>query len=323
MKLFLREHVPLFILYFIQMGTTILIFWLDGYRNVFTSLYVVFFSLFLLLSYLVYRYLSHRSLYKRFTMPVTSIDHLLMESQSAPLTQSLEQLLEELRQKYKQEIYTYKDKLDQHIQFIHQWVHQMKTPLSVIDLILQEQNHIQVSPILYELDRLKKGLELVLYTARLDTFERDFYVESLSLVQIVRLVTSDLKRLFIRRQLFPEISIDPNLSITSDEKWLSFAIMQITTNAIRYTQTQGSKVIFQAKKDGHNTVLEVMDSGVGIPKSDLPRVFDPHFTGENGRTFQESTGMGLYLVKEICQKLGHQVEIKSTVHHGTTVRILF
>jgi two-component system, OmpR family, sensor histidine kinase YxdK len=70
-------------------------------------------------------------------------------------------------------------------------------------------------------------------------------------------------------------------------------------------------------------VLEIEDEGVGIPKSDLPRVFDPYFTGENGRIFQESTGMGLFLVKQICDNLGHQVEIESTVNKGTTIRIIF
>ncbi|SHE87902.1 Signal transduction histidine kinase [Seinonella peptonophila] len=322
MKLFFREHIPLFLLNLMQLIITILIFWLDGYKNASTILYASFINFFLLTTYLVYQFLSHRSLYMRLTKPVTTLDHFQVSAQSAPLTQSFEHLLGILRQRYKKEIYTYKDKLDQHVQFIHQWVHQMKTPLSVIDLILQEQNQSQVSPILYELDRLNKGLELVLYTARLDTFDRDFYVETLSLLHVVRSVTSDLKRLFIRKQLYPEIVIDPNLTITSDEKWLSFLLTQITTNAIRYTQKKGSKIIFQGKKDGNQIILEVIDSGIGIVKSDLPRVFDPHFTGENGRIFQESTGMGLYLVKQICQKLGHQIEIESMVNQGTTVRIL-
>lgn len=323
MKLFIRDHLPLSFVYMAQLAVTMLVFWLDGHDRLSTMLYASFLSTCLYIGYLLFRYATNRSFYKRLSTSLASLDDWQIERQSAPLPESLDRLQKEQVRHFKQELHNYKHKLDHHIQFINQWVHQMKTPLSVIHLMIHDRDDSLSEAIDAELDRIRKGLDMVLYSARLDTFERDFYVEALDLYTLVRAVMSNQKRLFIRNRVYPEIAIEPSLTITSDEKWLSFVLTQITTNAVRYTVKQGEKIVFRGSRTGERTVLEVTDHGVGIPPSDLPRVFDPYFTGENGRNFQESTGMGLYLVKQICEKLGHHVEIESTVSQGTTVRILF
>ncbi|WP_028776887.1 sensor histidine kinase [Shimazuella kribbensis] len=323
MKLFLREQISLFVLNVLQLGFMILLLWMDGFHELTKLAYPIFFYFFLLFLYLCYRYLTNRTFYQRLSTNVHSVDAIEMKVQLAPLSQSLGKLLKNQSELYRKELQSYKDQIDQHIQFMNQWVHQMKTPLAVIDLILQNHQNKEGNAISYELDRLKKGLEMVLYTSRLSTFDRDFFVEKLNLESIVRTVTSDLKRFFIQKKLYPQFQSDNSLTVTSDEKWLSFVVMQIAINAVRYSPKEDSKIIFRIHHRENRTVLEVIDTGVGIPASDLPRVFDAHFTGQNGRNFHESTGMGLFLVKQICQKLNHQVEIESTVSKGTTVRILF
>lgn len=323
MRLFFREQLALILFYFLQLVVITSIYWLDGYRHLSISLYAAFLSTCLLIGYLFFRYITNRSFYQRMEKQLTSMEDFTSNVQQSPLAEGLQQLLKSQFRHYKTDIHNYKYKLEGHIQFINQWVHQMKTPLSVIHLIVQDEDDPRSSAIRDELDRLKKGLDMVLYTARLDTFERDFYVETLNLQTVVRSVTSSQKRLFIRKRVFPVIEIDGGLRVASDEKWLSFAITQLMTNALRYTVEANRKIYFHGYKRGINTVLEIRDEGVGIPPSDLPRVFDPYFTGENGRNFQESTGMGLHLVKQICEKLGHHIEIESIVNQGTTVRIMF
>ncbi|KOP79657.1 sensor histidine kinase [Cytobacillus solani] len=325
MKLFFREQMPLLLIYVMQLFLILLVYWLDGYRNMAVSVYAAVLSLCLLTGYLIYRYIRNKGFYQRLEKTLTSIDELVNEPQGAgsPLTEGLQQLLKNQYSQYKKDLHTYKHRLEDHIQFINQWVHQMKTPISVIHLMIQEEDDPRFKAIADEIDRLKKGLEMVLYIARLETFERDFYVETLYLESIVRSVTSNQKRLFIRKRIFPSIQIDVHSTIVSDEKWLSFVITQLITNAIRYTVEENRKVYFREYSRGKNRILEIQDEGVGIPSSDILRVFDPYFTGENGRNFQESTGMGLYLAKQICEKLGHQIEIESKVNHGTTVRIIF
>jgi two-component system, OmpR family, sensor histidine kinase YxdK len=323
LKLFLREQIPLIIVYITQLVLILFIFWLDGYQNYSICLYAAILSSCLLIGYLFFRYLTHRNFYLRLDEPHTPLDEFIEEGSGAPLAASLHGLLKSQYRQYQNELHHYQHKLKAHVQFINQWVHQMKTPLSVMHLMIQDEDEPRFTAIGDELDRMKKGLDMVLYTARLDEFEHDFYVEILPLEKVVRSVTSNQKRLFIRNRVFPSIHIEEGLNIASDEKWLSFVLTQIVTNAVRYTPDHNQKLFLNGFKRGAHVVLEIQDQGVGIPESDLSRVFDPYFTGENGRKFQESTGMGLYLVKQICDKLGHRVEIESTINKGTAVRIIF
>lgn len=324
MRLFLREQTPLIVVYLSQLLIITLVYRLGGGSTVEVSLYAMLLSTCLLLAYLAFRYISNRSFYERLQTQPDSLDEAGGPAQSSPLADSLRNLLTRQFRLYQNDLHSYRHKLEEHIHFINQWVHGMKTPLSVIHLIIQDKDGPPFTAIGDELDRLKKGLDTVLYTARLDTFEHDFYVEQLELAAVVRSVTSEQKRLFIRKRVFPAIIIDSGVTITSDEKWLGFVLTQLITNALRYTVEEGRLVHFHGYTEEQGRVtLEVRDEGVGIPPGDLPRVFDPYFTGVNGRTFQESTGMGLYLVKQICGKLGHEVEISSEVGKGTAVRIIF
>lgn len=326
MKLFLQEQRPLIMVYIAQLMLITLIYRLDGYRNLTVSLYAGIISLLLLLGYLAFRFIANRSFYKRLEQPLPGeslTGESSAESSHTPLAEALHQLLKTQFRHYTTDLHNYKHKIEGHLQFINQWAHQMKTPISVIHLILQDDDDPRFAAIGDELDRLKKGLDLVLYTARLDTFEHDFHVENLPLQRIVRHVTSEQKRLFIRRRIYPSIRIDSGLTVATDEKWLSFVLTQLLTNAVRYTLKEQGTLFFNGYTRENQVVLEIRDEGIGIPPSDLPRVFDPYFTGENGRRFQESTGMGLFLVKQICDKLGHAFEIESKVDEGTTVRIIF
>lgn len=324
MKLFIREQSPLIIVYLAQLIMITLVYRLDGGSGVTVSLYAALLSTILLLGYLAYRYLTNRTFYERLMTVPASLEESGGPAQNTPLAGSLRMLLAQQFRLYQNDLHNYRHKLEEHIHFINQWVHGMKTPLSVIHLMIQDKDGPPFTAIGDELDRLKKGLETVLYTARLDTFEHDFYVERLELSAVVRSVTSEQKRLFIRKRVFPVISVESGISVTSDEKWLSFVITQLITNALRYTVEEGKFVHFHGYlQEQGRAVLEVRDEGVGIPPGDLPRVFDPYFTGVNGRSFQESTGMGLYLVKQICGKLEHEVEITSEVGKGTAVRIIF
>lgn len=323
MKLFLREQRPLIIIYVVQLTVVTFVYWLDGYRNTAVSLYAVLLSSCLLAGYLLFRYMTHRSFYRRLEQPAASIGDFTDVKPVSPLSEGLHRLLKSQYRHYLSELNEQTEKIESHIHFINQWVHQMKTPISVIHLMIQQESNPRSVAIADELDRLRKGLDIVLYTARLDRFEHDIHVETLELEAVVRRVTSAQKRLFIRGKVFPVIDLEPQLSVVSDEKWLDFVLAQLITNAVRYTTKENGKLYFRADQVDGRTILEIEDEGIGIPDSDLPRVFDAYFTGENGRKFQESTGMGMYLVKEICHKLGHEIELESVEGKGTAVRILF
>jgi two-component system, OmpR family, sensor histidine kinase YxdK len=323
MRLFLRDQRSFILVYWLQLALITLVYWLDGYRHAEISVYAALLSTCILVVFLIVRYWTNRSFYRLLEQVPDSLRAFAEVKPGSPLADSLQRLLKAQYRLYLQEIGEQQSKIDGHRHFMNQWVHQMKTPLSVIHLMVQHEDDARSVAIGDELDRLRKGLEMVLYAARLDTFEHDFVVETLDLGTLVRSVASAQKRLFIRRKVFPVIEIPEGLTVASDEKWLSFVFTQLITNAVKYTVKERANLHFRGYARGRETVLELEDEGVGIPASDLPRVFDAYFTGDNGRSFPESTGMGLYLVKEICSKLGHRLELESQEGAGTTVRIVF
>lgn len=328
MKLFWREQVLLIFIYLIQIAITALVYWLDGFRSVNTAIYAALLSGSILALYLTYRYLANRSFYRRLSQPSASFDDFKTGSsasgaQHTPLADALQELQRHQYRAYQSELLHYQHKNEEHTQFINQWVHQMKTPIAVMHLLIQEEDDNRSSAIGDELERLRKGLETVLYTSRLERFEHDLHVESLSLEELVRRAVSSQKRLFIRSSVFPEIAVDRKIRIVSDEKWLSFVLVQVMTNAVRYSAGKGRNIHFDGYEKEGKAVLVIRDEGIGIPNSDLPKVFDAYFTGENGRKYEESTGMGLYLVRQICEKLNHRAELESVVGEGTTVTITF
>ena len=322
-KLFIRDHIPLICFTIIQLLAIFLVYWFDGHNHITTALYAMFLGVFFMGSYLVFRYFTHRSFYERLANPLQSLDESVQKSDFAALSIALQDLLDGQYRHYQNQLQLQERKNNDHLTFMNQWIHQMKTPLSVIELITQDEVDSRFESINEETDRLKKGLEMALYVARLEAFTQDFYVERVQLHQIVNDSVHEHKRFFIRNFVYPELEIDKGITVESDAKWLQFLIGQIISNAIKYSSGSREKIKVKACKEGNTVVLEIIDSGVGIPKQDLPRVFKPFFTGENGRDFKESTGMGLYLVYEITKQLGHSVEIDSKVGKGTVVRIKF
>jgi two-component system, OmpR family, sensor histidine kinase YxdK len=322
MRLFMREHLPLIGIQLLQFTLVILIFWLDGYRNLPTALYSLFIGMVGLTGYLLYRYFSHRGYYRRLSAPLETMEAVIQNSCNTPIGVSLDRLLKEQYRHYHSRLQTFEQKRSEHQTFINQWVHQMKTPLSIIQLTVQDHDGPAFDSIREEADRIEKGLETVLYTARLETFEHDFRVEPVRLKQMADMAVHENKRMFIRHYVYPEVIVDEALTVESDAKWLLFAINQLIINAVKYSLKNG-KVTVSAYIEVEEAILVIRDRGVGIPAHDLKRVFQPFYTGDNGRAYRESTGMGLYLVQEICQKLGHRVEIRSMPGEGTEVRLIF
>lgn len=322
MRLFVREHLPLIGIQILQFAVVILVYWLDGYRNWPTALYAAFLGMVGLAGYLSYRWFSHLDYYRRLSEPLESLEASIQSRGRTPASEALDRLLSEQFRLYQGRLQAYEQKRNEHHTFMNQWVHQMKTPLSVIQLTVQDRDEPDYASIREEADRLEKGLETVLYAARLESFKHDFRVEPVSLKQIADTAVHENKRLFIRHAVYPEVRIAGEMAVQSDAKWLLFALQQLVVNAIKYSPENG-KVAITAYPAGQDAVLEVRDRGIGIPLCDQRRVFEPFYTGENGRRFRESTGMGLYLVREICRKLGHEVELESREGEGTVVRLVF
>lgn len=323
MRLFIRAHALLIAVQFIQFSAILGIYWLDGYRHIKPALYGSFLGVFFLAMYLVYHYISNRFFYDRLSRPAKSLEDSLQKAELSPVSEALRELLKSHYRQYANELKTMDRQQGDHLTFMNQWVHQMKTPLSVIELTAQQMDDPESSSIREETERMREGLNTVLYMARLRTFEQDFSIKSIRLSSVIEEVISENKRLFIRNRVYPKADLQRHIAAESDEKWLFFILQQLVQNAVKYSAGKGSEVQLSLFSRSGEAIIEIMDFGVGIPKTDIRRVFDPFFTGENGRHFRESTGMGLHISKEAASRLGHQLEIESEPGKGTTVRIRF
>jgi OmpR family two-component system sensor histidine kinase YxdK len=275
------------------------------------------------------RFGQQRDAYRFLSSNLHHLDMSIPSLSGSPLLLAFKKLLHAQYRHYAQEIQTLHKKMDDTSLFMNQWVHQMKTPVSVMDLLLQNfdiQNQFDrdfVNSMREELERLQDGLELALYSERVKRFSHDFHVKRLSLKTMVHHVIYHYKRALIRNRIHPIVEIPETIFVETDQKWFQFALSQIVTNAIKYSKDVSNQIVLSAVQRENEVFLSVQDFGVGIPKQDIGRIFEPFFTGMNGRRFRESTGMGLYLVKQIVDHLGHGIAISSEEGKGTTVTITF
>ncbi|MEO2207326.1 sensor histidine kinase [Paenibacillus pabuli] len=322
MKLFLKDQLPLVGFYLLQMLLVSSVYWLSGETRPFRIvLYGTLISTVIFIVYLIVRYTQLHHVYRALQEPKQLIMEPFQPLGNAPVAQAVKGLLHEQERKRQQEMGKLRTRNEQQVVFMNRWVHQMKTPLSIIQLTLEDVEDQTASSIQDELDKMRKGLEMVLHSSRLEQFEGDFRVERLSLGEVIRGSIAENRRLFIRKGITPDIRIEEELHIYSDAKWLRFMFTQILTNAVNYSDSRsGKKVMMTAYVQGERTVLDIQDEGIGISAEDIHRVFNPYYTGERGRQYHESTGMGLYLVREISARLGNRVELFSKLDEGTLVR---
>jgi signal transduction histidine kinase len=215
---------------------------------------------------------------------------------------------------------------------LSQWIHNMKTPISVIGLILQkvkiekllDENYIK--DIEEENSKLNNGLEQILNLMRVEEFFRDYEPGVVNVIADLRELINNRKNQFIYNNVFPKLNISKEQCIViTDSKWNRFMLDQIISNAIKYSHSNGVKkyVTFTVKKSDTKTMLEIEDEGVGIPEYDLKRIFEPFFTGDNGRKYRDSSGIGLYISSLIADKLGHEINVESQIGQGTKVTITY
>ena len=195
------------------------------------------------------------------------------------------------------------------------WAHQIKTPIAAMALQLNQEDSALGRGLRAELMRVEQYVEMVLAYLRLDSESTDYVIREYDLDGIVRQAVKRFAGEFIARHL--TLNYQPlNARVVTDEKWLLFVVEQVISNALKYTQSGGVTITLEAPK-----TLCIRDTGIGIAPEDLPRVFDKGYTGCNGRADKKASGIGLYLCRRVCRKLGHGISARSTPGAGTEIRI--
>lgn len=204
----------------------------------------------------------------------------------------------------------------ENVEYYTTWVHQIKTPISVMAMILQGEDTAEHLELSAQLFRIERYVEMVLNYIRLGEDSSDLVFEEYSLDGIIKQAVHKYAPQIIRKRIALKYEPKENVTVITDEKWLLFIIEQLLSNAVKYTEK--GEIEIKVTKDKR---LVIADTGIGIAEEDLPRIFEKGFTGYNGRSDKKSTGLGLYLCKLTADKLSHRITAESRVGMGTAVTV--
>lgn len=208
-------------------------------------------------------------------------------------------------------------------EYIEMWIHEVKIPIA--SLILMTHNHKEKfnKKMLEQMHRIDAYVEQVLYYVRSENAEHDYLIKEIELKNIINNVALKNKDELLENNIEFQVE-NVNFLVNTDAKWLEFILNQIINNSIKYKKENTSSYIkIEGREEKDKIYLSILDNGIGILESDIKRVFEKTYTGTNGRIKTKSTGMGLYIAKNLCMKLGHTIEIKSKEQEFTKVIIKF
>ena len=268
---------------------------------------------------------------KFYTDLLTNIDnldkaYLVLETLNRPEFYEGEllcQALYEIDKSMNENVRIEKEQLLDNKEYIEMWIHEVKRPLASLVLTLNNQKNILDRKTKNILKRLEDYVDQVLYYVRSENAEKDYFIKEVDLSKVIKNV--GIKNMDDLLDNKVEFIVDKtNYKVFTDSKWLEFILNQIINNSIKYKRNIDNSYIKIYVKDNLDiTVLIIEDNGIGIKSSDIRQVFDKTFTGTNGREKTTSTGMGLYIAKNLCKKLGHKIEIESKENEYTRVFITF
>ncbi|MEG0327242.1 MAG: sensor histidine kinase [Erysipelothrix sp.] len=234
----------------------------------------------------------------------------------------LHDILKQSNKSMVDQVRTYQTLQEDYKEYIELWIHEVKTPLSGAKLMVSNHPSSFDKDLMRELNRVEDYLEQALFYARSNAVEKDYMIQAVNLGMYVRNVMKQFASIFIQKQIHLELG-DLDCAVYSDPKWLEFILKQIVDNALKYVSAETGSIRINAEEKEQSVVLTIIDNGPGIPSSDLPRVFERGFTGSLGRYHKQATGMGLFLVKRLCDKLEIDINIESEIGVGTSVQLIF
>lgn len=225
-----------------------------------------------------------------------------------------------------EKIHSLEDGQQDYKEYIEHWIHEVKLPLTAAKLICENRPSEENRRLLLELGKIEKQVDQALFYARMEHAYQDYLIHPVNLREVVLTAIAENKPYFIQKSMQIDLKLkeDSPVFVSTDEKWVVFLLNQIFSNCIKYYQKEHPIVHIYLERGCQKVSLVVEDNGMGIAKEDLPRVFDKGFTGRNGRAERKkSTGIGLYLCKNLCEKLGIGITCESDGSSFTRIRFIF
>ena len=324
-SLYFKERLPWMLYIFLIIIFINILFYIDsGFSNVSKG----YFNLIIIVSsfiFLTWRYLQETKEVKKFLESLLNpIEVSSMKlSKLSPFQQKyMECVLKLLEEKDLQLNYS-KIQQQEDVEDLLAWVHEMKTPLTALKLMVEQVEEVKLK---YKLEnewiKIHLLLDQQLHNSRLATIEKDNRLESFKLRSVVYKEIRDFQSWCLEKGIGFQVD-ELEEQVTSDKKWLSFIIRQLLSNAIKYSHDNSEINIYTEVDELEHILLHIEDTGIGIKEEDISRIFNKSYTGTIGREFVQSTGMGLYLAQNAAQKLGIQITAKSKVNVGSTFTLKF
>ena len=236
----------------------------------------------------------------------------------------LKEVLQDTGKSMLENVNYYKNIQEDYKEYIELWIHEVKIPIAASKLIIENNKNEITKSIDEELDKVENYTEQALFYARSNAVEKDYIINKTNLKDVVNGAILKNKSILLNEKVSIELTNLKQEEIYTDSKWAIFIINQIIQNAIKYSKKDDKKIEISSKEKNDKVILYIKDNGIGIKNGEITRVFERGFTGENGRIIgQKSTGIGLYLCKKLCDKLGLGIELNSEKNKGTEVRIIF
>ena len=272
-------------------------------------------------------YFRKNKFYKQFNVNLEKLDkkYLILETLPQPNTYEekiMAEALYEINKSMIENINEYQRNIIEFKEFVEIWIHEVKIPISSMILKCHNNQEKYDKSFLSLIRRLDNNIDEILYYVRSENTEKDFAISEVDLKEVVRNVGIKNKDDLLENNVVFETDLKA-VKVNTDKKWLEFILNQIINNSIKYKKSEDPIIKIESIENEDKVILEIYDNGIGIPEKDLKRVFEKSFTGANGRNKVKSTGMGLYIIKNLCNKLGHNIYIESEENKYTKVILEF
>ena len=326
-KLFLREKAITILLLLFGI-ITIEIFLMAYNVGMFIKIYIPLIIIGLYVISIVIEYFKKKKFYDNLLKILDELEekYLITEIINTPNFlegKILKNTLEQIDKSMLENVNKYKYMTEDYKEYIELWIHEIKIPIAASKMVIENNKNEVTKSIDEELDKVENYIEQALFYARSNTVEKDYYIRKVFLKEIVNESIKKNKSSLIQEKISINIH-DLDLEVNTDNKWIVFILNQIIQNSIKYRKKEESVIEIYASQGKENVILYIKDNGIGIKQGEITRVFEKGFTGTNGRlSNKKSTGIGLYLCKKLCNKLGIGIELNSVQNEGTEVKIIF
>lgn len=275
---------------------------------------------------LTIEYVKKKGFYNNLLNNIEALDkaYLVLETIDKPNFYDGEllcQALYEINKSMNEFIKTLEKQMLDFKEYIELWIHEVKIPIASLTLMAHNHKDKFDKKTLEQLKKIENYVEQVLYYARSENAEHDYLINRVALDKVISNVALKNKDDLLANKITLKVD-DVNYQVFTDSKWLEYIINQIVNNSIKYKRNISDAYIkIEVKDETNKTTIMIMDNGIGIPSTDLPKIFEKSFTGSNGRGQVSSTGMGLNICKNLCEKLGHKIYAESKPNKYTKIYI--